>query len=80
MPELCVPTAAGAEPDHPASKEDSVSAATASECGSSASSSSTVQFSGHSAALLHLAKWCRETEKFTDVVIQCKDGEAKAHR
>ena len=39
-----------------------------------------IQFSGHSAYIVTVAKLCRETNKFTDVKIQCKDGDIQAHR
>lgn len=39
-----------------------------------------LQFSGHSAYIVTVAKLCQQTEKFTDVNIQCKDGAILAHR
>ena len=41
---------------------------------------SLLHFVNHPAYIVTVAKLCRETNKFTDVKIQCKDGEIQAHR
>ena len=39
-----------------------------------------MSFAGHNAYIVDVAKVCRESSKFTDVKIQCEDGDLSAHR
>lgn len=38
------------------------------------------KFAGHHAYIVGVAKMCQESGKFTDVLIQCQDGQLMAHR
>uniref|UniRef100_A0A0K2V5A2 BTB domain-containing protein n=1 Tax=Lepeophtheirus salmonis TaxID=72036 RepID=A0A0K2V5A2_LEPSM len=39
-----------------------------------------INFSGHHAHIIEIARSCRNEEKFTDVIFQCSNGKVFAHR
>ena len=45
-----------------------------------ASSDPAIYFSGHHAYIVRVAQTCRASGTYTDVNIQCEDGEIRAHR
>ena len=46
----------------------------------SSSSDPAIYFSGHHAYIVRVAQTCRASGTYTDVNIQCEDGEIRAHR